>query len=328
MDPLTLALMAGSVLSNVGGGLSANHNAQENLMQTALNNYQQDRFSKAGATDALGNTNRYDEALNQWISQLSPTQQRIADAGQHEQLANLLQDAPRNRIMRENAYERSKQGADAYNDEFANYRFNRPQGEGSIDNELLGLMARARGSNGQGTTSNSTLRNGGKVAVVRAGNPNGGNGSVDDIAQLMLQARSGGLNEKGQRDNQFEQTGRSRLGTFGAVANGGAPAQINMSNASSGLQSQQERMMAARAQALENVNRNSQSAYTNLDKVQLQASKNLAGSFTSKPWQPGKSTPTKAGSTSSTDEYGNPLNLNAGGSYPSTDSFDSAFSLY
>lgn len=282
MDPIT-AMMLASVASNLVGGLSANSTAQDNLAFQKEQAYNQDRFSKAGTTDALGNTNRYDEALNQWISQLSPTQQRIAKAGEHEQLANLLQDAPQNRIMRQNAYERSKSGADAYNDEFANYRFNRPQSEGSIDNELVGLMARARGSNGQGTTSNETLRNHGKVAVVRSGSPTGGNGSVDDLAQIMLDARKGALAEKGQRDNQFEQTGRSRLGAFGAIANGGTPAQLNTSNMSGGLTSQQDRMMGARAQALQNVSQNVGGAYNNLDKVQLQAGKNIGSAFTTVP---------------------------------------------
>lgn len=324
MDSLTLALMGGSALSNIVGGVSATNTARENLMQTALNNYNQDRYSQAGATDEYGNTNNYDKALNQWVSKLSPTQQRIADANQSEQLASLLHDAPQNRIMRDNAFQRSRQGNEAFNSELAKYRYGQGPGEGAIDNELVGLMARARGPYGQGTTSNETLRNKGKVAVVRSGSPAGGNGSVDDIAQIMLNARQQGLAEKGQRDNQFNQSGQSRLGTFGQIANG-QQANINTGAPGTGLMSQQERMAQARAQALQNVNRNSNSAYDNLDKVELSAGKNIAGSLMPRPNLLGKPGTKPIGTTpqgygdSSGDEmwYGS-----------SSDPFQGANSLY
>lgn len=324
MDPITLALMGGSALSNIVGGVSATNTARQNLMQTALNNYNQDRYSQAGATDEYGNTNNYDKALNQWITKLSPTQQRLADAGQSEQLQSLLHDAPQNRIMRDNAFQRSRMGGDAFNNEFAKYRYGQPEGEGAIYNDLVGLMARARGNpDGQGSTSRETLRNKGKVAVVRSGSPTGSNGSVDDIAQIMLDARKGALGESGQRNSQFNSNAQSRLGTFGSIANG-QQANINTNAPGTGLMSQQDRMAQARAQALENVNRNSQSAYGNLDKVELSAGKNIGSALTTVP---------RSGSSGRQNKYGIPPGGGLGygdsqGDDGNPDYFQGAYSLY
>jgi hypothetical protein len=327
MDPLTLALMGGSALSNIVGGVSATNTARQNLMQTALNNYNQDRYSQAGATDEFGNTNNYDKALNQWITKLSPTQQRIADADQSEQLASLLHDAPQNRIMRDNAFQRSRMGSDAFKNEFAKYRYGQPEGEGAIQNDLVGLMARARGNpDAQGSTSRETLRNKGKVAVVRSGSPTGGNGSVDDIAQIMLDARKGALGEAGQRNSQFNQNEGARLGEFGSIANG-QQANINTNAPGSGLMSQQERMAQARAAALENVSKNSQFAYGNLDKTELSAGKNIAGSLMPRPSLLGKPVKPVAGATPPTG-YGDSSDGEPDWYGSGKDPFQGAYSLY
>lgn len=277
MDPVTGLLLGGSVLSSFLGGSAANDTAAENLAFQKQEAAKQDKLSRAAQIDALGNETSYNEALNKWVSTLSPTQQRIAKGGEHEQLLNLMLDAPKNRAMRDQAYARAGSASDAADTELAKLRFGGPQSEGSIDNELTGLMSRARtGQTSYGTTAPQNLRQRGKVAVIRSGKPSGGNGSVDDIAQILLQARQQGLAEKGQRDQQFNATTGGRLGTFSQVAQGGGAVPINTSNMVGKQDAQQARMAAARAQALSNISSEVGGAYQQQGKAESDFGNSMA----------------------------------------------------
>lgn len=297
MDPVTLALMGGAAGAQFLGGMGASKAANNNLAFQMLQADKQDRFSKAGETDAFGNETHYDEGLNRWISSLSPTQQRIAKAGEHEQLLSLMLDAPRNRAMREGAYNRAGSANDAADAELAKLRYGGPKSEGAITDELTSLLARSRTGSSNGTTAPQNLRQRGKVAVVKSGNPVGSNGGVDDIAKILLEARQGGMAEKSQRDQNFNATTGGRLGTFSQVAQGGGGVPINTNNMAGGQREQQARMAQARAQALSAISGEVGGAYNGVGKASHEMGEGMAKAFASFKPTTARRSPIGTGST-------------------------------
>src|SRR6185295_5674901 len=106
LDPVSATLTAGSVIGNLIGGAQSRRQAAENLaFQKWLAN-EELRMGQASRVDAMGNTVRYDKALNKWVTDLSPEQFKLSKAGEHEQLLNLTDDAARNRQIKERAFRR------------------------------------------------------------------------------------------------------------------------------------------------------------------------------------------------------------------------------
>lgn len=104
-DPYTLAATVGTSLLGGIFGSEAQERAQQD--QRAFNNGQMaiareqlemaremQKLGLATQIDANGNMTYYDEATNTWRSVLSPTQQRIQDLTDQENIARLEIDAP------------------------------------------------------------------------------------------------------------------------------------------------------------------------------------------------------------------------------------------
>lgn len=242
IDPITATLTAGTVVGNMLQSASQQRANAENLaFQKWLAN-EELKMGKASRTDAMGNTVRYDPGLNAWVTDLSPTQRALSKAGEHEQLLGLTDDAAKNRVIRERAYNRGMGAADDFTRARADYNYGYNPSEGAITNDIAGLMLRARSGQGGGDGGpNKFLRQRGNLPVINSSS--GGNSGVSQIADTMLQARQGALGERGIRQQQ--RTAKlPEMQSLAAMsdAGGGNPVQFpNFNNlfASEGDQSKQ-----------------------------------------------------------------------------------------
>lgn len=204
IDPLTATLTAGTVVGNMLQGSESRYQAEQNLaFQKWLAN-EELKMGKASRTDAMGNTVRYDPGLNAWVTDLTPSQRALSKAGEHEQQLSLTEDAARNRQVRERAFQRGMGASDTYNDLNAKFRYGNNPSEGSIENQIADLMLRGRTQGGGGTdVTRQFIRQRGNLPVVSSSAGDQGGGSpVSQIASALLQARQGGIGEKGQRQQQ------------------------------------------------------------------------------------------------------------------------------
>jgi len=224
IDPITATLTAGTVVGNVLNSAQARRDAQANLeFQKWLAN-EELRMGQASRQDAMGNTVRYDKALNKWVTDLTPFQNQLSKAGEHEQYLSLVNDAAQNRQVRERAFQRGSDAGEDYNRELAGYRNNQGPGEDAIRSQLTDLILRSRqGQNNGGGNPNNFIRQRGNLPVVSSSrSPSSG---VSDVASAMLEARQGALGERGQRDQQHASRYLPAMQHFAATmdAGGGAP---------------------------------------------------------------------------------------------------------
>src|SRR4051794_1836795 len=99
-DPVSGGVAAIAELLHQYNESKAADTAKEGLAFQRQNAADALRFAKAARTDAFGNRTSYDDALNQWITSLTPEQQSLVSAGEHEQRLGLTEDAARNRDIR------------------------------------------------------------------------------------------------------------------------------------------------------------------------------------------------------------------------------------
>jgi hypothetical protein len=255
MEPFTLALLGGTALGGIYNSSRANSLARENLAYQKERDRQQMRFGQASRQDAYGNVNRYDAALNKWITDLTPAQLALMKAGEHEQTLALTEDAGRNRETRRRAYQRGQDAAEDYNRELAAFRSDTPS-EGSIMSDLTGLIMRSRGGGGGRVNTNNFLRQGGNLPVVSGG---GGGSGVQDVAEALLEARRGALGEKGQRI-QMRNSRLPILQNFAAMSDAGGSGNVPFPNFGSYNQVQ-DQMSDTMMKALESGAKNIGNAY-------------------------------------------------------------------
>ena len=97
--------MFGALLGAIPGVIGAimqgqaqqeqNYTNEENLQFQRENARKQYALATAGRTDAYGNKMTYNEALNQWDTQLTPQQKAIISAQQREQLYSMTEGTRR-----------------------------------------------------------------------------------------------------------------------------------------------------------------------------------------------------------------------------------------
>jgi hypothetical protein len=203
MDPLTIALMGGAAVGGLVSGSQGRGQAEENLsFQKWLANEEM-RLAKASHTDAMGNTVRYDPALNEWTTDLSQSQRALSKAGEHEQQLSLTEDAARNRQIRERAFQRGMGANDNYNDLNAQFRYGSNPSEGSIENQIADSLLRGRRSGGgNADTTRQFIRQRGNLPVVSGSAVDPEGSEVSQISKAILQARQGAVGEHGQRQQQ------------------------------------------------------------------------------------------------------------------------------
>jgi hypothetical protein len=224
MDPLTIALMAGTAAGGLFQGQQQKHLSEENLaFQKWLAN-EELKMGQASRTDAMGNTVRYDPALNEWTTDLTPSQRALSKAGEHEQQLSLTEDAARNRQTRERAFSRGGDAANTYNRLNAEYNYGNNPSEGSIEDQIAGLMLRGRTQGGGGVdTTRQFIRQRGNLPVVSS---SGSSNAVSSIADALLQARQGALSERGVRGQQRAQL-LPQMQSAAAMSDAGGGAPVN-----------------------------------------------------------------------------------------------------
>jgi hypothetical protein len=216
------------------------------------------RLGQASRTDAYGNAVRYDKALNKWVTELSPMQQRIAKAGEHENLLGLTEDAARNRVVKERAFRRGGQAEEDYNKASAGYRYGQGPSEEAIRDDLTGLIMRARSGQSSGGNTRSFIRQRGNLPVVSgSAEPSDG---VSGVAQALLQARQGALGERGTRNQQTSSRYLPAMQQFAATMDAGGDANVQFPNFS-GLFNAQDQMANDAFGAMASAGKGVQGAY-------------------------------------------------------------------
>jgi hypothetical protein len=139
--------MLGAITGLIGAGLQAQAQHDQLMFQYAKFNWEkqradkQDRFAAASRSDQYGNKTSYDELLNEWGVKLTPTQQKLMQGGEKEQLLQLTEDAPAARKIKRAVQARAAQAKEPFLKASLGYQFDQPKGESRIRSELTGLMA-------------------------------------------------------------------------------------------------------------------------------------------------------------------------------------------
>lgn len=129
MDPVSIALMGGGILTSLLGQNSQNKLAKQQLSDSEANSKQQmalaeeqAKMAQAGSVDQYGNAQTYDPTTNTWKTALSATGQQMSDADRQEQLRQLQYDAPMARGEAIAAAQRRSQEGDVANSELSQLR--------------------------------------------------------------------------------------------------------------------------------------------------------------------------------------------------------------
>lgn len=204
----------GAITGLVGAGLqysaqqTANVINMMNLQFQKQNAAKQLKFAQAGKQDQYGNETKFDQGLNEWVMNLTPTQRAIASAQEKEQYLTLTEDAQRNRAIKEQQRARGLEAAPEFNRVMADWKFNQPRSELSTRDELTNLLA--------GVANEKANKS--KTDLIREALRQGQGGSIgtiikdvnDDtgttLAETMLKARAGAASEYAERVNQHNQT--------------------------------------------------------------------------------------------------------------------------
>lgn len=254
-DPVTAGLEAVAAGLNFAGGQSANKTAQQNLAFQRQNAADQLRLAKAGRTDAYGNRTSFDDVLNQWITELTPEQQRIIKGGEHEQLLGLTTDAAQNRDIRERQGRAAVQAGEDYNKTRAGFMFDQPRGEGATTDDLTGLILASRGIKGgvnQNAATPQNIRQSGNVPIINSGGNGASSGVGAPVAQALLEARRQAQGEHASREQAHQSEYLPVLQSLQQTMSAGGGAPIHFSDTPGNMMGQQEQMSKLIAEAMKN----------------------------------------------------------------------------
>ncbi len=158
------------ILGSLGGALIGAGSQQEaamiQLMNLRFQKQQADRANQlatATRTDAYGNQQRYNAALNRWETILTPTQKQIVGAGETEQLKALTTDAVRNRRILEEARQRGIEAIPDYNKALAGFRYDEAPSRAADEdklNTLLSLQSQSQIGNDRQAVGRTLIRQG------------------------------------------------------------------------------------------------------------------------------------------------------------------------
>lgn len=224
IDPITGGLMAAGLVGQLIQGQEAKKQSREALAFQMMQARNQERFAKAGRVDPFGNVTKFDDVLNQWITELTPRQRAIIQAGEREQLLGLTGDAEMNRSARRRQSRIGQRSSDTF-DQLIGQLSSAPSEKGSMG-ELTGLLARARFGGSGPESGRQSLRQRGNVRV--SSGPRASSGGISDLAQILLQARSGAASEAGSRRNSMASV-LPALQTLAGMSGGGGNAPMQFS---------------------------------------------------------------------------------------------------
>jgi len=265
IEPITAGVsLVGLILDQRAKAQAANQAIMDRRDQQR-NADKQFRFATAGRTDAYGNKQRYDDLLNEWIMELTPTQQALIKSGEREQLLGLTKDAAQNRTIRERAGARGRNAGQDYNRELSGYRNAGPKSELSIRDELTSLLAGSAGARSRGGQGSATqaLRTGGSLPDARGASESAGS----SLADIMLQARQMAMGETGQRQQAHQSRYLPALQSLMQTMDAGGNAPVQFSTTPDKLAGQQSEGMQLILNALQSGGKQVGAAGANLSKA-------------------------------------------------------------
>lgn len=247
----------GSIISALAGSAAQNAGLQfdyQNLAFQKDNAKKQYGLATAARTDAYGNEQSFDQLLKKWNIKLTPTQEAILRAGEHEQKLSLTEDAQRNRELRRRQETRSLEADRDYNDARTGWRYDQPQSEGAIRGEqqlLLGLDREDRTRGNQAGLMRQAMRlgRGGDIpSIIKAIAQQGGAGMGGDL----IKARTGALAESQAREAGHRQKYLPAMQQFAQVQDDIGQAGQKYSTVPQEMGAQQSDMIQTILQSLTN----------------------------------------------------------------------------
>lgn len=132
IGPLLGALVSGAgIFADAGAKKDANNINWASLFETKRANRATEGLQRSSRRDAYGNLLKYTKGIG-WEIDTTPMTKAIMDSQQKEELANLTQDAPRNRAAAERMDTRSKMGSEEFTKQFNEYKY-RPRTSEAAD---------------------------------------------------------------------------------------------------------------------------------------------------------------------------------------------------
>jgi len=256
-DPISAAITGGLAFLDMQGKKEASKSAQAQLAETKRMNAEMLRMARAGQTDAFGNRFTFDEALNEWLTKLTPEQQSLISAGEREQRLGLTEDAGRNRGIREMQARTGRQAGDLLGQALTRYASNGSSEEGTRS-ALTRLLSQATPEGGprRDVTPGGAIIGGGQ----QGGTP------MQRMAKILLQSRQGALAETGQREGQRQQRDLGGIGSLASLMQGGQTG-INIPNTGGGIDAKRNAMVDRLMQAQQGAIGNIQAPYGNVTKT-------------------------------------------------------------
>lgn len=181
-------------LFNFGQQRQANNINWRAVMETIRANKKQEELATATRGDAYGNKLAYVPGVG-FQYELTGSTKGILDAEQRERLANLTQDAPRNRAAAVRQDERSKTASDEYTKRFNKYRYRAEPSEEEYvaDTRQTLLNSRKRGlDEAANLLAKQLLRTGGSSSNVAKVYKDAGREFADSLEDVNLKAKSVG----------------------------------------------------------------------------------------------------------------------------------------
>jgi len=256
-DPISAAITGGLALLDMQGKKESSKAAQAQLAETKRMNAEMLRMARAGQTDAFGNRFTFDEALNEWLTKLTPEQQSLISAGEREQRLGLTEDAGRNRRIREMQAGTGRQANDLLSQALTRYASGGSSEEGTRST-LTRLLSQATPKVGarHDVTPGGAIINGGQQ----------GETPMQRMAKILLQSRQGALAETGQRVGQKQQRDLGGVGQLAALAQGGQTG-ISIPNTGESIDAKRNAMSNRLLQMQQGAIGNLQAPYANVTKT-------------------------------------------------------------
>jgi len=255
-DPISAAITGGLALIDMQGKKEASKTAQAQLAETKRMNADMLRMAQAGQTDAFGNRFTFNDALNEWLTKLTPEQQSLISAGEREQRLGLTEDAGRNRGIREMQARTGRQAGDMLSQALTRYASGGPSEE-STRSTLTRLLSQSTPDVGarRDVTPSGVLISGGQQ-----GTP------IQRLAKILLQSRQGALAETGQREGQRQQRDLGGIGQLASLM-GGGQTNINMPGTADSIDAKQNALSNRQLQTQQGAIGNIQGPYANAVKT-------------------------------------------------------------
>lgn len=223
-------------LFNMNQQKQANNINWRALMETQRSNRKQEELATSAKTDAYGNKIYYVPGVG-WQYELSPSTASVLSGEQRERLANLNEDAPRNRAAAKRMDERSQMADDEWTKSFNKYRFRTEPSEAEVvgDTRSTLLNARKRGlDEAASLVARQLLRSGGGsnlAAVYKSA----GDQYADSLEDVDLKAKQvGGQLFRERRDSDAAAALRD-LSSLRDTADRTTQTPVNFSNFNSEL---------------------------------------------------------------------------------------------